>query len=231
MKTQVGKAKTMAVQTEPTKAKAVQSATTEAKRTRTKKEDMPFKFTYLNSKNEETNRIPTDVTIVKATFTDGKSYTLSLKDIPPVTKLQLEADAIKRRWSLFLKDLTKSTVGQAAEITNDFVKVLKTNTLYLPKEGGGGPGRVFDFDFWVEVFERTAKAKVDAGNAKVKLMTQKEKDGLRARLESMTPAQRAEKKKEWEAKDPVMRKVVALLRLERETPKAATSEYDPMANL
>lgn len=228
--TQTQRAKTMAMQTNPSKpvAPATPAPNSEAKRTRTKKEDMPFKFTFLDAKNQETGRIPTDVTAIKTTFSDGKVVLLPLKDVPTQTKQQLEADALRRRFTMFLKDITKDNIKEALGISEEFIKVIKTNTLYLPKEGGGGPGRAFDFDFWIEVFERTAKAKHEV-NPKVALMTEKNKVALRTRLEAMSPDDRNAKKKEWEAKDPVMRKVAQLIRIERDAAKSKGDDsYDPM---
>lgn len=201
---------------------------TEGKRTRTKKADMPYHFKFLNAKSEESDSIPVGVTTIKMVLSNGKALTVDLKGISAETSEQLKADALRRKLNVACKELTKDTLDQVPGIVDSFTKALKANQLYVPAERGGGPGRVFDFDHWVEVSARFAKHRVEAKIAKAKLMTEADRKAFRAKLEAMSPDERkALKEGVWE-KNPVIKKISAALKLEKDTQKAENLEMDMM---
>lgn len=217
----------MASQTEPGKAKVVNKAEAHkaeahkaepaksngAVRGRQKKTDMAYTIGFLNDKNEDSARIPANVNAVKVVDCNGKLRVISLKDIPSPVLAQLAADGLRKKLNFFYKDVTKNSVDQIQSLTDEFIKVAKDATLYIPKEGGG-PGRSFDFDFWVAVMEKASKIKVDAGNPKAKLMTDKVKAEFRTKMESWTPQERTEKKKLWE-QDKAVKNAIKLVQAER----------------
>lgn len=205
-----------------------------AARGRIKKVDAAYSISFLNEKGEESNRIPTVVPSVRVKGADGKTKTINLKDIPPNVLQQLAADGIRKKINFFLKDVTKQNVGQVQVLVDEFIKVTKDATLYIPKEGGG-PGRTFDYDFWLDVLARTAEIKVKAGNPKAKLMTEKTRQEARTKLEAMTPDERKEKQKAWE-QDKVFKNAAMQIRAERATAKmskddAVDTEHDALAGL
>lgn len=225
----------MATQTNPDKgASAAPKQETKGKG-RAKKADAAYSMVFLNDKGEESNRIPSPVTAVRVRSSDNKAKTVQLKDIPPAVLAQLAADGMRSRLNKFLSGVTKADVGKVHALTDEFVKVAKNATLYIPKEGGG-PGRAFNFDFWLDVLARTADIRVKAGNTKARLMTPALRDEARAKLEAMTPEERKQKQKDWE-QDKVFRNAAAQIRAEREAAKAKIdnkdldSGYDASADL
>lgn len=201
-----------------------------SKKGRVKKEDMVYSILFVGGeKNEESNRIPQNVKLIKVKGADNKVKIIDLSKIPQDVKDQLAADGLRKKISFFLKDVTKSDVGKVQTLTDELVKVINDKTLYIPKEGGG-PGRTFDFDFWIAVLERTATLKVKAGNTKVKLMSDKAKAEARLKLEAMAPDERKEKQKKWQ-QDKVFNVAMLQIRAERANAKMAeeeteTEEYD-----
>lgn len=194
----------MTVQTEPAK---------EGKRGRASKEDMAYSITYLNDKNEESPRIPTVVTGVRVSATNGKSRVINLKDIPPQVLGQMAAFAVRSKLGTFLKDVTKPEVHKVMELADEFLKVAKDATLFIPKEGGG-PGRAIDTDFWIAVVAKVAQLKIKAGVPNVQPMSDEAKEAFRIKLLSWTTDQRKEKQKQWE-QDRTFRNAIVLVRAER----------------
>lgn len=215
----------MATQTSPEKGK---TTTKEAVKGRSKKEDTAYSIYFVNDKGEESGRIPANVTAVRVKPASGAVRNLALKDIPPAVLAQFAADGMRKKLNFFYKDITKSEVSKVQGLTDEFLGAAKNATIFVPKEGGG-PGRSFDFDFWLDVLARTAEIRVKAGNPKAKLMTDKARTEARAKLEGMTPDQRKEKQKAWEA-DKVFRNAAVQIRAERAKAKMAnvdaTGDYD-----
>lgn len=228
----------MATQTSPDKGTIKQAVPPQANgvsagKGRAKREDAAYTIVFLNDKGEESNRIPTAVTAVRVKSADGKAKTISPKDIPANVLLQLAVDGMRKKLNFFLKDVTKNNVGEVHTITDEFVKVAKDATLYIPKEGGG-PGRSFDVEFWLDVLARTAEIRVKAGNPKAKLMTEKTRAEARTKLLAMTPDERKEKQKTWES-DKVFKNAAVQVRAERAKAKMSaedvSGEYDASADL
>lgn len=224
----------MATQTSPEKGKPAATATKDAAvKGRAKKEDTAYSIIFVNDKGEESSRIPTVVTAVRVKPATGAARTVTLKDIPTAVLAQFAADGVRKKLNFFYKDVTKADVGKVQGLTDEFLGAAKNATIYVPKEGGG-PGRSFDFNFWLDVLARTAEIRVKAGNTKAKLMTDKTRAEARAKLESMSPEQRKEKQKAWEA-DKVFRNAAVQIRAERAKAKMSTvdvsGEYDASADL
>lgn len=218
----------MATQTSPEKGKQVKAEAPQAAKGRAKKEDAAYGLYFINEKGEESGRIPTTVTALRVKPASGAARTVALKDIPPAVLAQFAADGMRKKLNFFYKDVTKADVGKVQGLTDEFVSAAKNATIYVPKEGGG-PGRSFDFDFWLDVLARTAEIRVKAGNPKAKLMTDKTRAEARAKLESMSPDQRKEKQKAWEG-DKVFRNAAVQIRAERAKAKMSTvdvsGDYD-----
>lgn len=219
----------MVAQSEPAKAETKH-------RGRVSKEDAAYSITFLNDKNEESARMPKVVTGVKITPAgSNKGRVIALKDFPPQVLGQMAAFTTLGKLRFFLKDITKADVAKVPGRVEEFVKNAKDATLFEPKEGGG-PGRAFDFDFWVAVVAKVADLKIKAGVQGVKPMSDQQKAAFRAKLESMTPEQRKEKQKAWEG-DKTFRNAVVLVRAARVEAKMAQEgvetdgEYDVLADL
>lgn len=206
----------------------------EATKGRKAKEDAAFSVTFLNEKNEESARIPANVTGVKVSAADGKSKVIAIKEIPPAVLGQMIAFTIRNKVNAFCKDVPKSNPVQVIERTEEFLKVAKDATLFVPKEGGG-PGRAVDVGFWVAVVAKVAELKIKAGVPNVQPMSEAAKAAFAQKLLSMTPEQRKEKQKDWE-RDKTFRNAIVLVRAERVESKLAEqgideSEYDVLADL
>lgn len=224
----------MAVTTEPNKSKKAAPVASGASpaRGRAKKEDMAYTIQFIDGEGKESSRIPTVVTGMVIKTGDTKVKSFSLSDIPAKVKEQLAADALRKKANFFLKDAQKGEVGKIQTLTDDLAKVTAEGTLYVPKEGGG-PGRSFDYDFWIDAMARTAELRVKAGNTKVKPMTDAIKAEFRLKLESMTPKEREEKKKKW-FQDRVFKNAVMQLRAERSKltkDQVANEEHDALADM
>lgn len=226
--------KSMATTAEPAKANTSKNADTPAAakngsvRGRQKKVDMAYTIGFLNEKNEDGARIPTNVHAVQVVDAAGKKKVINLKDIPSSVLAQLAADGIRKKLNFFLKDVTKANLAEVHSLTDEFIKVAKDATLYIPKEGGG-PGRSFDFDFWIAVMEKASKIEVDAGNPKAKLMTDKVKAEFRTKMESWTPQERTEKKKQWEQRKAV-KNAIKIVQAERVTANLGKEKFDDEDN-
>ena len=219
------KVRTMATQTDPSKtavAKKPEAPAINGARGRKSKEDTVYSISFLNDKNEETTRIPANVTGVKVTDCNGKSKVINIKDINSVVLIQLAADMARKKLNSFLNEVTKNDVGRIQTLTDEFVKVAKDATLYIPKEGGG-PGRSFDYDYWIAVVEHVADTLVKAGNPKARKMTEKDKEAFRAKMSAMTPDQRNEWKKKSE-QNKVFKNSALKIRSDRENAKLTKSE-------
>lgn len=186
---------------------------------RAKKADAAYTIHFVNDKGEESGRIPTVVTAVRVKTADQKALTIPLRDIPPAVLAQLAADGARKKLNFFLKDVTKDDVGKVQTLTSEFVSVAKNATLYVPKEGGG-PGRSFDYDFWLDVLARTAEIRVKAGSPNARLMSDQMRAEARAKLEAMTPDERKSKQKEWE-QNKVFKNAAVQIRAERAKAKMA----------
>lgn len=220
--------KTMTAQTAPEK--------TEAKhRGRVSKEDAAFTITYLDDKNVEHARMPKVVTAVKVLPAGGKAKVVALKEFPPQVLGQMAAHTTAAKLRFFLKDVTKAEAAKVPSLVEEFSKNAKNATLFEPKEGGG-PGRAFDFDFWVAVVARVADLKIKAGVKNVSPMSDQAKAAFRAKLEAMAPEQRKEAQKRWEG-DKTFRNAVVIVRGERAAARLATegvdteAEYDVLADI
>lgn len=221
----------MATQTAPSKT-VVKAPVVNGVRGRHKKEDMAFSIGFLDDKNTDSSRVPNVVTAVKVVTSDKKSKAINLKDIPPQVIMQFAAIGMRQKLNFFLKDVSKENVSSAAGLIDEFIKMAKNATIFVPKEGGGPGGRSFDADFWVAVMERTAALKVQSGNTKVKLMDDATKKALKAKLLSRTPAERGETTKKWLG-DKVVKIAQLQIRTERENTKlgSTTGEYDALTDL
>lgn len=205
------------------------------KRGRASKEDAVYTITFLDSKNAEHNRVPVDVTAVKVNPAGGRPMVVILKDFNPQVLWQMTALTARSKLQVFLKDVKKNTIDQVPDLVEEFIKNAKDATLFIPKEGGG-PGRAFDYEFWIDVLAKVAELKIKAGVPDVKSMSPEARASLRVKLEAMTPEQRKTKQEDWN-KDKTFRNAVALVRAARVEAKMAQdgidtdSEYDVLSDI
>lgn len=208
------------------------SEQTETVKGRKSKEDALHSISFLNDKNEESARVPTVVTGVKVSSASGKAKVVNLKEIPPQVLGQFVAYAVRSKLNGFVKDATDAE--QVINLTDEFIKVCKDATIFIPKEGGG-PGRSVDVDFWVAVLAKVAELKIKAKVPNVVPMSDEAKAAFAQKLLAMTTEQRKEAQKRWE-QDKTFRNAVVLVRAERveakmEAEGVKESEYDVLADL
>jgi hypothetical protein len=214
---------------------AVETTSKLVVRGRQKKVDAPYTITFLDGDGKESARIPAVVTAVRVTGADKKARTVALRDFPAAVLGQFAADGMRKKLGFFLKDVTKENQSNIDELVGELVTSGKNATIYVPKEGGG-PGRTYDYDFWLDVLARTAEIKVKAGNEKAKIMTPEARAEARVKLEAMTSDERKEKQRKWE-KDKVFVNAAAQVRAERAKAKlnvaaaANADEYDASADI
>lgn len=205
------------------------------RRGRASKEDAAYTISFLDDKGAVHSRVPANVTAVQVTPAGGKAIPVNIKEFHATTLWQQVALASRSKLQVFLKDVTKNNLDQIPSLVEEFAKNAKDATLYIPKEGGG-PGRAFDYDFWVAVVSKVADLKIKAGVPNVKPMSDAAKEAFRAKLESMTPDQRKAKQEDWN-KDKTFRNAVVLVRAERVEAKLAQEgldtegEYDVLSDI
>lgn len=209
--------------------------TTAPKRGRVSAEDAVYKIVFIDSDGKEHNRVPLNVVSVKVIPAGGQPEVVNLKDFHNTTLWQSVALTARGKLQVFLKDVKKNSIDQVPGLVAEFVKSAKEATLFVPKEGGG-PGRAFDYEFWIDVIAKVAELKIKAGVPNAKPMSAEAKEALRTKLQSMTPEQRKAKQEDWN-KDKTFRNAVVLVRAERVETKLAkeglndNDEYDVLEDI
>lgn len=201
----------------PETAPSASAAAAASKRGRMKKEDAPFSIMFVNDKGEDSTRMPSVIAGIKIVSFDKKAKTYPIDNIPPATMRQLAADSLKREFRATLADVTKTNISTLFTNSDEFYASAKNGNVFVYKEGGG-PGRSFDFDYWLDVVKRVSEIQVEEKMPKARLMTDKDRDTLRAKWAALTPTEREKNKVEWR-KNSIFRRAELQVKLAREENK------------
>lgn len=154
------------------------------KKVKAKKGEGPVSIGYLVG-DKLSKRVADGVTAIVVTPKVGEAKNYDLTTIPQGMLLQLAGLGLGKRLDVFIRNTVKNADdANVISLADSVFNEIKEGKIYSRTEGsGGGAGRPFDYQFWVDVMANTAKSKK-------KTATEEQLAAFRTKLESSPPKER-----------------------------------------
>lgn len=150
----------------------------ETKKPRGKKGDGPVTVSYIDDKNVESKRVPTNVSQVKVADKKGGVKAYPINVVGAATLQMLAAKALAKELDLFIRNTSDGS--DVIALADKKIASLRDGKLYTKGEGKGTVGRQFDYDLYVDAAREMINAKV-----KAKTMAALSDEKLNAKLEAL----------------------------------------------
>ena len=192
----------------------------------------PISITFIDESGKTSKRVPAKVmgvsVLERAT---GKVKEYNIDDLPEDMLRAHAAHGVGKRLEMYGRNTVKNNPNKSVlSCTDDMFDDMKKGLMYRKAESngtGGGAGRPFDYDMWVEVMTATA-------HAKGKKLNEDQISKFVIGLKALSPTERKQdiKKRMGDAYVQSALKTVQAKRLAQGLKKGTiNSEYDALSDL